>query len=92
MSIKSEREKKWRKAARKTLAFELTTEKDGDILAFWSFVKAPKVDVFRNLSRLAIALSELTKMEDEKANTLLMFTMKVLKKLLQMQDMHLLTV
>lgn len=58
MSIKTEREKKWRKAARKTLAFELTTEKDSDIIEFWASVNGPKVDVFRELSRLAMALVE----------------------------------
>lgn len=58
MSIKTEREKKWRKASRKTLSFELTTEKDADIIEFWAAVNGPKVDVFRNLSRLAMALVE----------------------------------
>lgn len=56
MSIKTEREKKWRKTARKTLAFELTTEKDSDIIDFWYSVNGTKVDVFRELSRLAMAL------------------------------------
>lgn len=58
MSIKTEREKKWRKASRKTLAFELTTEKDADIIEFWAALNGPKVEVFRNLSRLAMALVE----------------------------------
>ena len=58
MSIKTEREKKWRKAARKTLAFELNVDKDSEIIEFWATVQGKKVDVFRELTRLAVTLTE----------------------------------
>ena len=58
MSVKSEREKKWRKASRKTFSFELTKESDADIIAFWASVEGPKVDVFREMSRMQLSTVE----------------------------------
>lgn len=55
MSHKSEREKVWRKANRRTLAFELTAGKDDDVLEFWDAVEGKKVDAFRAFTRAAIA-------------------------------------
>lgn len=55
MSHKTEREKVWRKANRRTLAFELTAGKDDDVLEFWDAVEGAKVDAFRALTRVAIA-------------------------------------
>lgn len=48
---KNEREKQWRKAKRRTLAFEMNVEADADVLEFWAEQTPPKVEHFRRIMR-----------------------------------------